>query len=222
MAAASGPGGRAASGAMARGGAQPVVLGVDPGLTRCGVGAVRGPAHRPQLVLARCLTTPATMPLEQRLLRLHRELRTIVEEVRPDGFAVERVLFSGNVRTAMPTGQAAGIALLVAAEHDLPVVAYSPNEVKQTVAGDGRAMKDAVARLVAAQLGLAEPPRPVDITDALAVAITHLAHARGPAAADVATPARSVMALAAEAAARDARGGWEAVAARRRPSGDAA
>jgi crossover junction endodeoxyribonuclease RuvC len=218
MAAASG----AAPRATASGRAAPVVLGVDPGLTRCGVGAVRGPAHRPELVLARCLTTPATLPLEQRLLRLHRELRAIVAEVQPDGFAVERVLFSGNVRTAMPTGQAAGIALLVAAEHGLPVVAYSPNEVKQTVAGDGRAAKDAVARLVAAQLGLAEPPRPVDVTDALAVAITHLAHARGPSASDVATPARSVLALAAEAAARDARGGWEAVVARRRPSGDAA
>jgi len=218
MAAVSGPGSRPA----ARGVRRPVVLGVDPGLTRCGVGAVRGPAHRPELVLARCLMTPASMPIEQRLLRLHRELRAIVESVRPDGFAVERVLFSGNVRTAMPTGQAAGVALLVAAEYELPVVAYSPNEVKQTVAGDGRAAKDAVARLVAAQLGLAEPPRPVDITDALAVAITHLAHARGPSVGAVSTPARSVLALAAEAAARDTRGGWEAVVARRRPSGDAA
>jgi crossover junction endodeoxyribonuclease RuvC len=167
-------------------------------------------------VLARCITTPASWPLEQRLLQLSIELREIIAEVAPVGVAVERVLFSGNVRTAMPTGQAAGVALLVAAEHGLPVVAYSPNEVKQTVAGDGRADKQAVARLVAAQLGLAEPPRPVDITDALAVAITHLAHSRGPVAAVVATPARAAFEAAVAESSRIGRGGWEAVVAARR------
>ncbi len=206
---------------------RPVVLGIDPGLTRCGVGAVRGPAERPELVLARCITTPASWPLEQRLLQLHTELRALIAEVAPVGVAVERVLFSGNVRTAMPTGQAAGIALLVAAEHGLPVVAYSPNEVKQTVTGDGRADKQAVARLVAAQLGLDEPPRPVDVTDALAVAITHLAYSRGAVAAEVATPARVTLEAAAAEASRASRGGWEAVLATRRigggpPRGDAA
>jgi crossover junction endodeoxyribonuclease RuvC len=194
---------------------RPVVLGIDPGLTRCGVGAVRGPAERPELVLARCITTPASWPLEQRLLQLHTELRALIAEVEPVGVAVERVLFNGNVRTAMPTGQAAGIALLVAAEHGLPVVAYSPNEVKQTVTGDGRADKQAVARLVAAQLGLDEPPRPVDVTDALAVAITHLAYSRGAVAADVATPARVTLETAAAEASRASRGGWEAVVAAR-------
>jgi crossover junction endodeoxyribonuclease RuvC len=189
----------------------PVVLGIDPGLTRCGVGAVRGPAQRPTLVLAECIRTPADLPLEQRLLHVHAELQRIVAEVAPVAVAVERVLFSGNVRTAMPTGQAAGVALLVAAEHGLPVVAYSPNEVKQTVTGDGRADKQAVARLVAAQLGLREVPRPVDVTDALAVAITHLAHSRGPTAAAIATPARATLAAAAAEAARSGRGGWEHV-----------
>jgi len=191
--------------------AAPVVLGIDPGLTRCGVGAVRGPAQRPTLVLAECIRTSADLPLEQRLLHVHTELRRIVAAVGPVAVAVERVLFSGNVRTAMPTGQAAGVALLVAAEHGLPVVAYSPNEVKQTVTGDGRADKQAVARLVAAQLGLREVPRPVDVTDALAVAITHLAHSRGPAAAAIATPARATLAAAAAEAARAGRGGWEGV-----------
>lgn len=198
---------------------RPVVLGVDPGLTRCGVGAVRGPAERPELVLARCITTPASWPLEQRLLQLSIELREIIAEVAPVGIAVERVLFSSNVRTAMPTGQAAGVALLVAAEHGLPVVAYSPNEVKQTVTGDGRADKQAVARLVAAQLGLSEPPRPVDITDALAVAITHLAYSRGPVASVVATPARAAFEAAAAESSRIGRGGWEAVVAARRIGG---
>ena len=191
--------------------AAPVVLGVDPGLTRCGVGAIVGPASAPRLVLAECIRTPAQMPLEQRLLALHEELRRVLAAVSPVAVAVERVLFSGNVRTAMPTGQAAGIALLVAAEHGLPVVAYSPNEVKQTVTGDGRAEKEAVARMVAAQLGLDAPPRPVDVTDALAVAVTHLAHSRGPGAAAIATPARAALEAAATEAVRAGRGGWEAI-----------
>jgi len=197
----------------------PVVLGIDPGLTRCGVGAVHGPAERPRLVLATCVTTPADWPIERRLLHLYGELQRIIDEVDPVGVAVERVLFSSNVRTAMPTGQAAGIALLAAAERDLPVAAYSPNEVKLTVTGDGRADKDAVARLVTAQLGLDVPPRPVDVTDALAVAITHLAYRRGPLAAEATTPARAAMQAAAAEAGRAGRGGWEAVAARAARSG---
>ena len=197
-----------------------LVLGIDPGLTRCGVGAVRGPAHRPVLVAARCLRTSPELPVEQRLALLRSELDAVVRELRPTGVAVERVLFSGNARTAMATGQAAGVALLVAAEHGLAVTAYSPNEVKATVAGDGRAAKDAVGRLVAAQLGLAEPPRPPDVADALAVAITHLAHARGPRAATAATPARARLEAAADEARRASRGGWEAVAAARGSSTD--
>lgn len=206
---------------MPAGSPAPVVLGIDPGLTRCGVGAIRGPVSRPRMVHAACVRTPSDLPVEQRLLRLHTALEALVAELAPAAVAVERVLFSGNVRTAMPTGQAAGVALLVAAAHGLPVVAYSPNEVKQTVTGDGRADKDAVARLVAAQLALDAPPRPVDVTDALAVALTHLAHRRGPDAGAIATPARVALASAAADAARDGRGGWEAVVAARsaRPSG---
>jgi crossover junction endodeoxyribonuclease RuvC len=199
-----------------------VVIGVDPGLTRCGVGVVTGPAHRPTLIEAHCIMTSVSDPIERRLLQLHTELTELVGRVGATSLAVERVLFSGNVRTAMPTGQAAGVALLVAAEHGLPVVAYSPNEVKQTVTGDGRADKQAVARLVAAQLRLERPPRPVDVTDALAVAITHLAHARGPAQSAVASPAREAMERAAAEARRDGRGGWAAVAARRGTPGAAA
>lgn len=192
-----------------------VVVGVDPGLTRCGVGVVRGPVSRPALLHAECIRTPADEVLEVRLLALHTRLRAILDEVRPSVVAVERVLFSSNVRTAMPTGQAAGVALLAAAELGIPVAAYSPNEVKQTVTGDGRADKDVVARLVAVQLGLDAPPRPVDVTDALAVAITHLAHARGAAAGRVATPVRSTLAAAQAEAVRAGRGGWEAVVAGR-------
>ena len=124
------------------------------------------------------------------------------------------MLFSVNTRTAMATGQAAGVALLVAADNGLDVVAYSPNEVKETVTGDGGADKDAVARLVAAQLGLAEPPRPADVTDALAVALTHIARGRLDAAVR-GTGAADELAAARRASARAARGGWEAVLADR-------
>jgi crossover junction endodeoxyribonuclease RuvC len=193
----------------------PVVLGIDPGLTRCGVGIVRGPAHRPELVDARCVTTAATLPVEQRLAELHRALSGIIVEHRPDVVAVERVLFSGNARTAMATGQAAGVALLSASEHGLEVTSYSPNEVKQTVAGDGAADKDAVARMVVVQLRLSEAPRPVDVTDALAVAITHLAFARGPVAAAAGTPARSRLEVASAEARRAGSGGWARIVAER-------
>jgi crossover junction endodeoxyribonuclease RuvC len=206
-----------------------LVLGIDPGLTRCGVGAVRGPAHRPVLVEARCIRTPVDLPVEQRLAELHDQLTAVVAALEPSAVAVERVLFSGNARTAMATGQAAGVALLVAAAHGLAVTSYSPNEVKATVAGDGRAEKAAVARAVAAQLRLDAPPRPVDVTDALAVAITHLAHARGAAPALTATPARMRLDVETAAARRAGRGGWEALAAARagrgssgRRAGDAA
>lgn len=153
------------------------VLGVDPGLTRCGVGVVAGPSSAMTLVAHDCVRTSADTPIELRLLALHDVLSELIAAHRPDVLAIERVLFQANVRTAMATGQAAGAAMLAGARAGIPVVAYSPNEVKLAVTGDGAADKDGVARLVVAQLGLAEAPRPVDVTDALAVAITHLASA---------------------------------------------
>jgi crossover junction endodeoxyribonuclease RuvC len=185
------------------------VLGIDPGLTRCGLGVVAGPVSRPRVEHHACVRTDRDLPLERRLLALHDAIVEVVDTFVPDAVAVERVLFSSNVRSAMATGQAAGVALLAAARLGLPVAAYSPNEVKQTVAGTGDADKAAVGRLVAAQLGLAETPRPADVADALAVALTHLARAR--LAATVAgTPAATVLADAQRAADRAARGGWEA------------
>jgi crossover junction endodeoxyribonuclease RuvC len=190
------------------------VLGVDPGLTRCGLGVVAGPSSRPRLVHLDCVRTDREAPLEQRLLAVHDAIVAVVEEHRPDAVAVERVLFSSNVRSAMATGQAAGVALLAAARVGLPVVPYSPNEIKETVAGSGSADKAAVGRLVAAQLGLDEVPRPADVADALAVALTHLARSRL-ADAVAGTPAASTLADAHAAAARATRGGWEAVLADR-------
>jgi crossover junction endodeoxyribonuclease RuvC len=189
-----------------------VVLGVDPGLTRCGLGALVGPSSRPRLVEATCVRTDPALPTAERLHRLRLALSEAVERLSPAVVAVERVLFSANARTAMATGQAAGVALLVAAESGLPVVAYSPNEVKLTVAGDGAADKAAVARLVRAQLGVASLPGPVDVTDALAVALTHLARSRADGLTTTITAGGTARAVATERA--DALavglGGWEA------------
>ena len=194
------------------------VLGIDPGLTRCGLGAIRGPSARPRLVAASCVRTDPALPVSERLHRLHVALVEAVERLSPSVVAVERVLFSANTRTAMATGQAAGVALLVAAEAGLPVVAYSPNEVKLTVAGDGAADKEAVARSVRVQLGVDVVPGPVDVTDALAVALTHLARSRADLLATAGRGPAAVTAVASERAAALDRGrrGWEAIVAGRR------
>lgn len=185
------------------------VLGVDPGLTRCGIGVVEGSASRPDLVAAELVRSSPDAPLEHRLLTVHDGIVAAIETHRPDAVAVERVLFSANVRTAMATGQAAGVALLAAARAGVEVTPYSPNEVKQTVTGSGAADKDAVARLVAAQLRLDAVPTPADVADALAVALTHLAFGRLPAAAGT-TAAAEALAAAQRDAGRVRQGGWEA------------
>lgn len=190
------------------------VLGVDPGLTRCGIGIVVGPSSRPSDVYHECVRTSPDSPLEIRLLAVHDAVLAAIERYRPDAVAVERVLFSANVRTAMATGQAAGVALLAAGRAGLSVTSYSPNEVKETVTGDGSADKSAVSRLVAAQLRLDEVPGPADVADALAVALTHLARSRL-AAAIAASPAANLLAEAERAAGRSRRGGWEAHLAER-------
>lgn len=186
------------------------VLGIDPGLTRCGIGVIDGPPARPTLVSVEVVGTGAATPIEDRLLHLHDRIRAAIQEHRPDAVAVERVLFSRNVRTAMATGQAAGVSLLAAAQAGLPVESYTPTDVKLSVAGHGGADKEAVARMVAAQLQLAEVPSPADATDALAIALCHLGRMRIAAAA-AATPAGQAVAAAAADARRTSRQGWEAV-----------
>lgn len=186
------------------------VLGIDPGLTRCGVGVVDGPPSRPDLAHVEVVRTAADAPIDQRLLELHTALTALIAAHRPDAVAVERVLFSRNVRTAMATGQAAGVALLVAAQAGLAVHSYTPTDVKLSVAGHGGADKDGVTRMVAAQLRLTDPPRPADAADALAVALCHLSRARLAAAAEGAHASRTLGDARGEAR-RAARGGWEAV-----------
>ena len=154
------------------------VLGIDPGLTRCGYGCVGVVAGKELVRGAGLVTTEPTAPLAERLAELHAELGAVVRECAPEVVAVERVLFQTNARTAMSVGQASGIALLVAASAHLPVVEYSANEVKLAVAGYGGATKEQVQRMVATLCGLDEVPRPPDVADALALALCHLAASR--------------------------------------------
>jgi crossover junction endodeoxyribonuclease RuvC len=156
------------------------VLGVDPGLTRCGVGVVEGSVGRPlRLVAVDVLRTPANAPLPDRLLRLAEGLEAAVAAYAPDVVAVERVFSQHNVRTVMGTAQAAALAVLAAARAGVPVALHTPSEVKAAVTGSGRADKAQVATMVTRLLALTEKPRPADASDALALAICQLW--RGPA-----------------------------------------
>jgi crossover junction endodeoxyribonuclease RuvC len=151
------------------------VLGVDPGLTRCGVGIVEGVIGSPiSLVGVGVILTPAEAALDQRLLDLDQQLSEWINVWKPDVIAVERVFSQHNVRTVMGTGQAAGIALLLAAKAGIPVMMHTPSEVKASVTGSGRANKAQVALMVQKILNLDTIPKPVDATDALALAICHI------------------------------------------------
>jgi crossover junction endodeoxyribonuclease RuvC len=160
------------------------VLGIDPGLTRCGYGAVvREPAGL-RAVAAGVLRTEPGVDVAQRLAELQAGVRELLAELAPDAVAVERLFFQANVRTAMSVGQASGVVLAEAATAGCAVVQYTPNEVKSAVTGSGSAGKDQVQRMVQAILGLAETPKPPDAADALALALCH--HARAPLAARIA------------------------------------
>jgi crossover junction endodeoxyribonuclease RuvC len=152
------------------------VLGIDPGLSRCGYGAVRALSDgRLVAEAAGVLRTDPAAALPRRLSVLMSDLRLLLDELRPDAVAVEKVFFQTNVRTAMSVGQASGLALALADEMGCDVGEYTANEVKAVVAGYGAASKEQVQRMVQSQLGLAEPPRPADAADALALALTHAA-----------------------------------------------
>ncbi|MGH9083107.1 MAG: crossover junction endodeoxyribonuclease RuvC [Acidimicrobiales bacterium] len=152
------------------------VLGVDPGLSRCGYGLVgRRPGGAPEAVAAGVVETDPGAAVHDRLWELQRELRALVAQYRPAVVVVERVFFQVNVRTAMSVGQASGLALAAAAEAGCEVVQYTANEVKQAVVGYGSATKEQVQRMVASILGLASVPGPPDVADALALAVCHLA-----------------------------------------------
>jgi crossover junction endodeoxyribonuclease RuvC len=161
------------------------VLGVDPGLTRCGLGVVEGgPGRPPALVAVDVVRTPSSDPLGARLLALEVAVEAWLDAHRPDAVAVERVFAQSNVRTVMGTAQAGAVAVVCAARRGLPVALHTPSEVKAAVTGSGRAEKAQVAAMVMRLLRLPAAPQPADAADALALAICHLW--RAPAAARLA------------------------------------
>ncbi len=151
------------------------VLGVDPGVTRCGLGVIDGvPGRAPTLVAVDVLRTPAGDDIAARLLALEAGIEEWLTAHQPDAMAVERVFSQHNVRTVMGTAQAGAVAVVCAARRGLPVALHTPSEVKAAVTGSGRADKDQVTAMVMRLLRMDAPPRPADTADALALAICHL------------------------------------------------
>ena len=165
------------------------VLGVDPGVSRCGYAAVERQGSRHQLHDIGVLSTPTDWELPVRLAHLQQELSALFDRLEPSVLAIERVLFQVNVRTALSVGQVSGLAMVEAARRGLDVAEYSPNQVKDAVVGYGGAGKEQVQHMVRTILRLPAIPRPADAADAAAVALCHLAHA--PWARAAARPARS-------------------------------
>ncbi len=156
------------------------VLGVDPGLTRCGIGVVEGVAGRPLTMRGvGVVRTPAEAEIGERLVLVERGIERWLDEYRPERVAVERVFSQHNVRTVMGTAQASAVAILCASRRGLPVALHTPSEVKAAVTGSGRADKAQVGAMVTRLLRLDAPPKPADAADALALAICHIW--RGPA-----------------------------------------
>lgn len=156
------------------------VLGIDPGLTRCGTAVVDGaPGRTLAAVHIGVIQTDPALPIEQRLAAVQAGLAALVDEFAPDAIAIERVFSQHNVRTAMGTAQAAAMGLLIAGQRGLPVALHTPTEVKAAVTGSGRADKAQVTAMVTRLLRLPGPPRPADAADAVAIAICHVWRGEG-------------------------------------------
>jgi crossover junction endodeoxyribonuclease RuvC len=148
------------------------VLGIDPGLTTTGYGLVRR-ARSLEAISAGVIRTDPVRLLADRLLELHTGISSLIAEHEPDAVAIETIFTNRNLQTAAAVGRAAGVAILAAAQSQVPVFEYVPTVVKSAITGDGSADKRMVAAMVGKRLGIA-PPSPADAADALAVAICHL------------------------------------------------
>ncbi|MDE0066831.1 MAG: crossover junction endodeoxyribonuclease RuvC [Acidimicrobiaceae bacterium] len=151
------------------------VLGIDPGLSRCGYGCVEH-GRKPRAVAAGVIRTDPRVERPLRLAEIQHEVRALIDELKPQVVVIERVLFQQNATTAMSVGMVSGIIMVEAVSAGCAVVEYSPNEVKLAVAGWGGAGKDEVGQMVKTLLGLREPLEPADVSDAVAVALCHVAH----------------------------------------------
>jgi crossover junction endodeoxyribonuclease RuvC len=151
------------------------VLGVDPGLTRCGVGVVDGIPGRPcTMVAVGVIRTPPDADIADRLLAVETGLNQYLDEHRPEAVAVERVFSQHNVASVIGTAQASAVAILVAARRNVPVHTYTPSEAKAAITGSGTADKKQMTTMVTRLLRLPAPPKPADAADALALAICHV------------------------------------------------
>ena len=178
------------------------VFGIDPGLTRCGLGVVEGvPGRQPTLVAVGVVRTNADEHIAARLLAIEAEIERWLTEYQPDTVAVERVFSQHNVRTVMGTAQAGAVAIVCAARRGLPVTLHTPSEVKASVTGNGRADKEQVTAMVMRLLRMTSAPRPADAADALALAICHLWRAPALKARPQAAPATAARSAAAGSAA---------------------
>ncbi|WP_433357242.1 crossover junction endodeoxyribonuclease RuvC [Microtetraspora malaysiensis] len=151
------------------------VMGVDPGLTRCGLGAVEGRPGAPlRMVAVGVVRTPAEDDIGARLVAIEAEIERWLDEIKPDAVAVERVFAQHNLRTVMGTAQASAVAITCAARRGLPVALHTPSEVKAAITGNGNADKKQVGTMVTRVLRLDAMPKPADAADALALAICHV------------------------------------------------
>jgi len=156
----------------------PRVLGLDPGTATTGFGLVEESDNSLKAVEYGVILTPANLPMPQRLRLIFLRVSELLEQFRPEAVSVEKLFFNRNVTTALSVGQARGVALLAAANTDLPVFEYTPLEVKQAISGFGRASKDQVQQMVRLILQLEQIPKPDDAADALAIAICHIQSAQ--------------------------------------------
>ncbi|WP_066634913.1 crossover junction endodeoxyribonuclease RuvC [Desulfolucanica intricata] len=150
-----------------------IIMGVDPGTAITGFGLINYQGNRFSAIEYNCIKTPPKIPLAERLLILYREMEKVINKYRPDRFAVEKLFFNKNTRTALAVGHARGVVFLLGARAGLKIYEYTPLEVKQAVVGYGRADKQQVQYMVKTILGLSAVPKPDDVADALAVAICH-------------------------------------------------
>ncbi|OGH33832.1 MAG: crossover junction endodeoxyribonuclease RuvC [Candidatus Levybacteria bacterium RIFCSPHIGHO2_02_FULL_42_12] len=149
------------------------IIGFDPGIARTGWGVIEVQSGKCKVQDYGCVETSPNLSTEKRLLAIYQKLTGIIRRYKPDALAIEELFFNTNAKTAFIVGQARGVILLCAAKEDLPIATYTPLQVKMAITGYGRAEKKQVGKMVATLLRLKSIPKPDDVTDALAVALTH-------------------------------------------------
>lgn len=149
------------------------ILGIDPGLAIVGYGIVDKEGNSYKTIYYDAITTQAHTPIENRIKIIYDEMNLIIEKYKPEVISIEELFFNNNAKTALAVGQARGVVLLSAVEHNIPIYEYTPLQVKQALTGYGRASKMQIQQMMKSMLGLSEIPKPDDVADALAIAICH-------------------------------------------------